>query len=68
MNLEKYIESLQNLVTENPELKTAKVICASDDEGNSYQLVNWEPIAGFFENEEFYPESESKKANAVCVN
>lgn len=39
MNLEEYINALQLLLTEHPELKKAPVYYASDDEGNAYRQV-----------------------------
>lgn len=39
MNLEEYINALQLLLTEHPELKKAPVYYASDDEGNAFRQV-----------------------------
>ena len=39
MNLEEYVNALQLLLTEHPELKKAPVYYASDNEGNAYHQV-----------------------------
>ena len=39
MNLEEYINALQVLIKERPELRKAPVYYASDDEGNAFRQV-----------------------------
>lgn len=39
MNLEEYVNALQVLIEQRPELRKAPVYYASDDEGNAYRQV-----------------------------
>ena len=39
MNLEEYVNALQVLIEERPELRKAPVYYASDDEGNAFRQV-----------------------------
>ena len=41
--LQEYIENLQELITENPDLADAEVWTANDDEGNGYQSLTLLP-------------------------
>jgi len=41
MNLKDYVDGLNKLLKSNPELAEAKVISSADDEGNSYNFVNY---------------------------
>ena len=74
MNLNKYIARLVELVESNPKYGELTVITASDDEGNDYNEVHFDPSLGNFEDAEFtlYEEDEDDDeqpdVNAVCVN
>lgn len=43
MNLQEYINSMQELITDNPELAEAEVWTADDEEGNGYTIVESAP-------------------------
>lgn len=43
MKLHEYIYALNKMVKEDPSLLELEVYAASDDEGNSYNRVNWCP-------------------------
>lgn len=47
MNLQDYINHLQQKIVDNPELADAEVWTADDDEGNGYQRVGFEPSIRF---------------------
>lgn len=75
MKLKEYLENLQKLVQENPEVLDYKVIYAIDDEGNRYQEVEFTPIIGIFEDREFIFkdhieewEREESEINSICIN
>lgn len=43
MNLQDYVNLLQQKIVDNPELADAEVWTADDEEGNGYQRVGFEP-------------------------
>ena len=47
MNLQDYINTLQELIVDNPELADAEVWTADDEEGNGYQRVGFAPSARY---------------------
>ena len=63
MKLKEYAALIQELAKKHP---NAKVISASDDEGNSFSEVQFNPTPGTFNDGEF--DDEGKKVNAVCIN
>ena len=65
MKLKEYAKKIAKLAELHP---NAKVVCASDDEGNSFQEITFAPSAGNFTNGEFDSDAGSAKVNAVCVN
>ena len=74
MKLKEYIEQLQAVEKEHPDLE---VIYSADDEGNSFDRVYFAPTLGHFtDNREFYAEDElgdyadeePLEINAVCIN
>lgn len=46
MKFKDYLLAINKLATENPELLEVDVYYASDDEGNSYDLVGFKPTFG----------------------
>ncbi len=50
MTLLEYFNNLRDLIEKNPKYKDLQVCCSSDDEGNSYQIVNFYPSPAYFEN------------------
>jgi len=67
MKLNEYIQSLQDLVAKNPKHGSLKVVCSSDDEGNSFQEVRFAPTLGKFNKNDRDFDDEGKP-NAVCIN
>lgn len=65
MKFSQYLENLNKLAKERPETLEFEVVTATDDEGNGYNLVNFDPSVGNFEEGEYTAE---KPLNAVCVN
>jgi hypothetical protein len=64
MTLKEYSNMIAKLAKKCPE---AKVIYASDEEGNSFDEIYFSPRLGIFRNGEFQVDDESKP-NACCVN
>lgn len=67
MTITSYIKKLQKLADKHPK---AKVVYSTDDEGNSFSEVHFEPSVGAFSNGSFESneEDDSLKVNAVCIN
>jgi len=73
MKLKEYIRKLQAISVMHPEVE---VVCASDDEGNSFSKVHYDPTLGNFDGDEWHDIDELKtepaysdlKINAVCIN
>lgn len=72
MTLEYYLDWLNNLLKERPELATATVVYAIDDEGNSFQQVNCNGTVWKFDEWCWSFITEHDEAfdwvNAVCIN
>lgn len=64
MKLHNYILELEKLHAQYP---NAKLVYASDDEGNSYSEVNWPPSPINFDFNNMVP-TEKKKINAILIN
>ena len=70
MTLKEYADEVVKLAVDYPGLK---VICSSDDEGNSFNPVHFTPTLGHFRNgDEFVAIQQAKEdgltINAVCIN
>ena len=66
-----YIEWVNKLYKDNPNLKEVQVITAGDDEGNSFHPVVYSPVPGHFEDGSFYTvekDEDGNYINAVCLN
>ncbi len=76
MKLKEFLENLNELVKENPQALEYLVVSASDDEGNSYSEVVYDPNVGYFDskeddftNEEAFEDWEiEEEVNAICIN
>jgi hypothetical protein len=72
MKVHKYYHHLRELIKENPKILDYDCIYSSDDEGHSYDSVNFTPSIGEYNKEdgEFYSAHEygCKFNNALCVN
>lgn len=75
MTLREYIKVLDDFVRSNQECLDMVVVASSDDEGNSFSPVVFEPSKGYFVDKE-YLEADSleeygfleEDINAVCIN
>lgn len=67
MQLKDFIKNLNQIIIDKPDASYFEVVTSSDDEGNEFNAIHFEPSVGFFDEEdrEF---TEGSKANAVCVN
>ncbi len=74
MKLKDYLEYLNNLVKDDPEILDYDVIYAADDEGNHFSKLHYTPSLGYFDGDNFYS-SEAKEDyeiedadNSICIN
>ena len=67
MKFKDYVTNLNKLLEQRPETADYDVVTSKDDEGNGFNLVNYEPQVGNYDKEdrEF---KEEEVTNAVCVN
>lgn len=74
MKLRTYVDTLITMLKNNPEIEDYEVIYSQDDEGNSYQKVNFTPTVVLTSGlENSYVEINSqinhpKEGDAVCIN
>jgi hypothetical protein len=77
MTLRDFLSEVNKLVEERPEVLDFRVMKASDEEDNSYNLVYYEPTVGCYdeENGNFISEESYKElfmgldqSNTVCLN
>ena len=76
MTLREYLQHLSKLVKENPEAWEYEVVYSTDDEGNAFHSVEYNPSIGnfseaeqdFIERSDSYFVDEEMKENAVCIN
>jgi UDP-N-acetylglucosamine 2-epimerase len=65
MKLKQYIKKLQKLADKYPDVA---VIYSSDDEGNGYSFVQYDPSVGEFKNGYEFDNELVTEFNAVCLN
>jgi len=67
MKLKEYAMYITKLVEKHPD---ATMVFSSDDEGNRFDEVRFNPTTGRFVNGNWEPNDSTKefKVNAVCVN
>ena len=69
MQLHQYLDNLNKMAKEHPEILEYDVIYSSDDEGNSFEMIYYTPSVGVFENREFSDISRDiRELNAICIN
>ena len=74
MTLRVYVQTLVDMLKRNPEIEHYTVIYSSDDEGNSYQKVNFTPsvmLSEGLDNNYIVIESstpEPEDGDVVCIN
>ena len=75
MKFKEFLDNLNKYAKSNPKSLELDVIPSSDDEGNSYNYVNYSPSKGVFQDGEFIEEGELEdwgvsktNINTVCVN
>lgn len=66
MTLKEYANAINKLLKENPEAKNFQVVSSSDEEGNCFNPVFFEPSLGFYEEGGFNNDNDNN--NAVCIN
>lgn len=66
MTLGEYVGNLQQMMIDDPETENMKAVFATDEEGNEFHEVDFTPVRGNFDGEDFY--SDTDDFNAVCVN
>lgn len=67
MKFKQYVENLNKLLKDRPETSEFHVVSSTDDEGNGFNLVHYEPQVGNYDGEE-KEFTEEKEINAVCIN
>ena len=67
MTLKEYHEKLTTLIKKHPDAADLKVVTSSDDEGNHFTPVIYEPALGYHDDNGDFDAS-SKSPNAVCLN
>jgi len=67
MKLREYAIHIAKLVEKHP---NATVVFSSDEEGNHFEEVRFNPTTGQFSTGEFFPHDGTKtfKVDAICVN
>jgi dihydroorotase-like cyclic amidohydrolase len=74
MKVRNYVNTLIEMLKNNPEIEDYEVIYSQDDEGNSYQKVNFTPTVVLTSDlGNSYVEIQSiinnpKEGNAICIN
>lgn len=74
MKLKEYLEELQNMINDNPEILEYDLIYSSDDEGNSFDMISFGPSIQKFNGENtVHPDDienyeESELTNVICLN
>jgi hypothetical protein len=79
IKLKEYLENLNKMVEQNPEILELDVVYAKDDEGNYFEYIGYMPSLGKFCREdcefiserqfnEFDLDEEEKIVNAICLN
>ena len=65
-----YLDKINKLAKENPNLLNAEVIYSIDDEGNEYRYVSCEPTTTHYIEDDLDVKdvSEYYKANAILIN
>ena len=69
MTVREYLQNLNHIVKEHPELLDTIAIYAGDQEGNTHFTVYYTPTLGIFNDDGFKDElGDDEKANALCIN
>lgn len=78
MILSQFIAKLEQIVKDNPDYATLKVIASIDDEGNGFNEIFFDPSVGQFEDRDFIGEDQFEEweedydsqcaVNSICIN
>lgn len=79
MKLKEFLENINKMVQDNPEILELTVVSSKDDEGNEFNKVHYNPAIGYFieedlefisadQFEDFGDESEELIINSICIN
>ena len=66
MKFKEYVENLNKLIKDIPEVAEMQVVTSKDDEGDGYNLVHYSPTVGNYDGDGEF--DEELEPNAVCVN
>jgi hypothetical protein len=67
MTLQQYQTKLTTILKQHPDAANLQVIAASDDEGNQFNPVIYDPALGYHDDNGGFDAS-CRNPNAVCVN
>ena len=67
MTLLQYHTKLTAILRQHPDAADLQVIAASDDEGNQFNPVVFDPTLGYYDDDGDFDDA-SENTNAVCVN
>jgi len=72
MKFKEYLDQLNQLGADNPQVLELTVVYSKDEEGNGFNELHYTPTVGHFDGEyngEFTDElEEDQEVNAICVN
>ena len=75
MKLKEFLENLNELVKENPQVLEYEVIYAKDDEGNGFSEIVYTPSVGFLDDDSEFTDEVSEdwdeleeEPNVICIN
>ena len=66
MKLKKFVENLNKLIAERPDVLELDVVTAKDDEGNGFYFVCHSPSVGHMDEDRDF--TEEREVNAICIN
>ena len=73
MKLRKFLNNIDNLVKEYPEILEYEVVYSEDEEGNGFNIIYYEPSIGVYnkQDKEFYlgeMELSQNDIKVICIN
>lgn len=74
MKFKEYLEKLNKLAQNHPEIADFTVVSAKDDEGNGFNKVHYDPSIGVFDGWDYMSTRNAEDGdeeiapNAVCLN
>lgn len=80
MKLKDFLENINQMIQENPDLLEFEVVYAKDDEGNEFDNITYEPSLGYFDvadwnfiHKDNFEEMQDDgwddlEVNSICIN